>query len=124
MHNHETTSYYLILKKMEREGNSKMWYFINCSQKDHQSSAFHFVQRVVDDLAHDSTCQEETDNFIFKEAEKRFQLAIETPISFSNLIEQLGYNGDSKIAQQLVEARYDILDDLDEATALILEEIG
>ena len=60
----------------------------------------------------------------FGEAEMRFQLAMEAPITSSMLIEQLGYLGDSEIAQQLVEGRYDIPDELDDATALILQENG
>ena len=51
-------------------------------------------------------------------------LAMEAPITSSMLIEQLGYLGDSEIAQQLVEGRYDIPNELDDATALILQEIG
>ena len=43
----------------------------------------------------------------------RFQLAMEAPISSSKLIEQFGYLGDSDIAQQLVEGRYDIPEELD-----------
>ena len=101
-----------------------MWYFINRSQKDPRSGAFHFVQRVVDDVVEESTCQEETEDFIFGEAEMRFQLAMEAPISSSKLIEQLGYLGDSDVVQQLVEGCYDIPEELDDATTLILEEIA
>ena len=54
----------------------------------------------------------------------RFQLAAEAPISSSTLLEQLGYLGDTEIAQQLVEGRYELPEDLDDATTLLLQEIG
>ena len=53
-----------------------------------------------------------------------FHLATEAPIEKTSLIEQLGYLGDSAIAQQIIEGSYDIPDEVDDATALILEEIG
>jgi len=113
-----------IKAKMEREGQKKMWYFINRSQKDLRSGAFHVVERVVDGVVQESTDQEETEQFIFDEAEMRFQLAAEAPIESTKLIEQLGYLGDSEIAKQLIEGRYEIPDELDDATALLLQEIG
>jgi len=36
-----------VKQKMARESGGKMWNFINRSQKDPRSGAFHFVQRVV-----------------------------------------------------------------------------
>ena len=55
----------------------------------------------------------------------RFELAAQAPISGgTTLIDQLGYLGDSEIARQIIEATYDIPDEVDDVTALILEEIG
>jgi hypothetical protein len=102
-----------------------MWYFINRSQKDPRSGAAHIVQRVDENRdTEDSTCKEDTEGFIFAENEYRFQLANDAPISHTKLIDQLGYLGDSGIAQQIVEGRFEIPDEVDDATALILEEIG
>ncbi len=42
----------------------------------------------------------------------------------TKFIKQPGYFGDSNISQQLVEGCYDIPEEIDDATALILEEIG
>ena len=111
---------------MEREGQKKMWYFINRSQKDPRSKAVHIVQRVSakDGTIEDSTTKEDTEDFIFAENEYRFQLANDAPISSTKLIEQLGYLADSDIAQQIVEGSFEIPDELDDDTALILEEIG
>ena len=39
-------------------------------------------------------------------------------------MEQLGYLADIEIAQQLIEGKFDVPDDINDATALILEEIG
>jgi hypothetical protein len=46
------------------------------------------------------------------------------PISRIKLIDQLGYLGDSKIAQKIIKGTFDIPDEIDNATTLILEEIG
>ena len=72
----------------------------------------------------ESSTQEETEQFIFEETEYHFQLAMEAPISRTKLIDQLGYLGDSKISQQIIEGTYDVPDKIDNATALILEEIN
>jgi len=109
---------------MEREGNKKMWWFINRSQKDPHTAAPHVVSRMVDGVAQDSQSQEETERFVFDETEFRFQLAADAPISKTKLLEQLGYLADTDIAQQLIEGKFDIPDDVDDATALILEEIS
>jgi len=113
-----------IKAKMEKESNSKMWYWINHTQKDPRCGTFHVVQRVVDGILQESDGQEETEDFIFEEMEVRFQLAAKAPISKTKLIKQLGYLGDSEIAKQLIEGHLQIPDEIDDATALILEEIG
>jgi len=115
-----------IKAKMEQEGQKKMWYFINRSQKDPRSKAVRIVQQVSakDGAIKDSTTKEDTEDFIFAENEYRFQLANDTPISGTKLIEQLGYLVDFDIAQQIVEGSSEIPDELDDATALILEEMG
>ena len=69
-------------------------------------------------------CKEDTEGFIFTENEYRFQLANDAPISHTKLIDQLGYLGDSDIAQQIVEGRFEIPDEIDDAKALILKETG
>ena len=113
-----------VKSKMLREGSKKMWYFINRSQKDKRCSAFHFVQTEVDGQIYETSTQYETESSIFEEIETRFQLACEAPISRTKLIDQLGYLGDSEIAAQIVGGTYEIPAEVDDATALILEEIG
>ena len=113
-----------IKEKMEREASGKMWYWINRSQKDRRCGSFHTVQRVVNGVVEESQTREETERFIFDETEVRIHLATDAPISSTKLIEQLGYLGDSEIAQQIVEGRFEVPDEVDDATALVLEEIG
>ncbi len=113
-----------IKAQMERESQRKMWFFINRSQKDPRCGAFHQVKRIVNGVEKESEGQVECEDFIFEENEFRFQLAAEAPISSTKLIEQLGYLGNSEVAQQLIEKKFDIPDEIDDATALILEEIG
>ena len=93
-----------IKEKMEREGNKKMWYVINRSQKDPGGKAIHTVQRVIDGELQESIQQEDTEQFIFEETEVRFGLANDAPISRTTLIQQLGYLADTEVAQQLVAA--------------------
>ena len=101
-----------------------MWYVINRYQKDPGGKSIHSVQKVVNGQVVDSTSKEETVQFIFGETEFRFQLANDAPISKTKLVKQLGYLTDTEIAQQLIEGTYDIPDEVDDATTLILEEIG
>ena len=113
-----------IKATIQREKNAKMWYVINRSQKDPGGKSIHSVQKVVNGQVVDSTSKEETVQFIFGETEFRFQLATDAPINKTKLVKQLGYLADTEIAQQLIEGTYDIPDEVDDATTLILEEFG
>ena len=61
---------------------------------------------------------------IFAKTEYRFQLAMDAPISSTDLLEKLGNFAETEIAQQIVEGTFDIPDEIEKATAEILEEIG
>ena len=91
-------------------------------RSSHGGTAYRITYGLRD--VEDSTSQAETERFIFKENEHRFQLAADAPISKTKLLNQLGYLADTDIAQQLIEGTFGIPDKLDDATALILEEIG
>ena len=102
-----------------------MQYFINRSPKDPRSGAAYTVQRVTKNRdTEDSIYNEDTKDFIFAEKKYHFQLTNDAPISHTKLIDQLDYLGDSDIEQQLVEGSFEIPDEVDDVTALILEEIG
>ena len=78
-----------IKQKTEREGNKKMWYFINWSQKDPRSiAAPHVVSLIlmVGGVAQDSTRKSETEQFVFNETEYCFRLAADAPISKIKLL--------------------------------------
>ena len=59
-----------------------------------------------------------------QETEVHFTLAHSAPISKTLLGEKLCYLSDEAVALDIVLGRYEIPDDMDEATALILRKIG
>ncbi len=114
-----------IKNAIEREYQSRMWYWINRSQKDPRAkSILHPQKQLPDGSVVEATTKEEAEQMIFNETEVRFQLANDAPISKTMLINQLGYLADTDIAKQLVEGSYEIPDEVDDVTALLLEEIG
>ena len=83
------------------------------------------AQKVTaDGLVKESTTQEETEEMIFEETDCRFQLAMDAPISSTDLLSKLGNLAHTEIAQQIIEGTFDIPEEIDEATAEILEDIG
>ena len=64
------------------------------------------------------------EQFIFEETEQIFQLAANAPIKTTKLMKQLGYLAYSEISEQVLNRTFIIPSDLDDATALVLEEIG
>ena len=61
---------------------------------------------------------------IFEETEYRLQLAMDAPISSTDLLSKLVNLADTEIAQQIIEGTFDIPEEIDEVTAEFLEEIG
>ena len=62
---------------------------------------------------------------IQRECETRFLLGHSAPISKHKLLaEQLGYLSDGEVARQIITGVYEIPDDLDPVTTLVLHEIG
>ena len=61
---------------------------------------------------------------IQQESECRFHLAHSARITKSSLAYQLGYLSDTEIAREILEGTYDIPNDVDETTELILDEIS
>ena len=78
---------------------------------------------MVNRMAEDSTSKEAMEQFIFEETEQKFQLAANAPIETTKLMKQLGYLANSDIAEQILNATFIIPLQLDDATALVLEEI-
>ena len=55
----------------------------------------------------ESTSQDDTERKVFEEMECRFQLAMDAPISSSDLIHQLGHLMDTDVAKKIVEGSFD-----------------
>ena len=56
----------------------------------------------ADGLVKESTTQEETEEMIFNETEYRFQLAMDAPISSTDLLSKLSNLENIEIAQQII----------------------
>ena len=114
-----------ILRKIHAEESKKIWFQIRRAMKAPQGRATMMVQKMTTSgLVKESTTQEETEEMIFGERKYRFQLSMNAPILSTDLIEKLGNFADTKIAQQIIEGIFDTPDEIDEATAEILDEIG
>lgn len=100
-----------------------MWYVINRLQKDPGGKVTHTIQQVINGEVQESTNQEDTEDFILEETEMRFVLAGDAPISKTQLIKHRGYLVDTEVAPQIIEGSYEILEAMDDATALLLTEI-
>ena len=114
-----------ILRKINGKESKKMWFQIGRAMKVPQGRATITVQKMTAAGAvKESTAQEETEEMLFDETEDRFQLAMNAPITSTDLITELGNLADTEIAQHIVVGTFDIPDEIDKATAEILEEIG
>jgi hypothetical protein len=113
-----------IKQKIDGEHTRKMWYIISRATKGPRSPAVLKVERIINGR---KVCLEEEEGVVSaiqEETEVRFTLAHSAPISKTLLGEKLRYLSDEAIALDIILNRYEIPDDMDEATALILREIG
>ena len=78
----------------------------------------------AEEIVKESTTQEGNEAMIFDATEYRLQLAMDAPISSTDLVAKLGNLADTEIAQQIIEGTFDITDETDKAAAEILKEIG
>ena len=114
-----------LQRKIDRENGMKMWFYINRSMKGARRRATMVVQKVMPDgTTVESTSQDDTERMIFEETECRFQLTIDSAISSSDLIHQLGHLVETDIAKQIVEGSFGFPEELEKATVAVLEEIG
>ena len=82
------------------------------------------VQRVINGRTETYTGQHDVETAIQKECEIRFTLAHRAPIMKTYLAKKLRYLNDEELARSILDGTFEIPDDMDDATALILEEIG
>ena len=114
-----------VKQRIEREYSTKMWYHIKRIVKDSFRGAILEIEVHDDDggiVRLDS--KDDVEAAIQRECEVRFQLGHSAPITTSLLAEDLRYLSDSSIAEKIIRGEYDIPDGLDNATALLLDEIG
>jgi len=113
-----------IKQQMQRENSKKVWYLIKRTVKDPRSPSVLKVQQVINGEVQEFHEQDEIERAIQEECEVRFTLAHSAPIMSNLLGEKLRYLSDEEIARQIITGTYEIPDELDPATKMILEEIG
>jgi hypothetical protein len=113
-----------IKQTIHWEKSKCMWYLIKQTVKDPHSPSILKVQQVQDGETREYVVQEDVENAIQGECKIRFSLAHSTPIMSSLLGDQLRYLQDEELARLIITGTYDIPTNLDEATTLILKEIG
>jgi uncharacterized protein (UPF0332 family) len=109
---------------MEREGIKRMWWTIRSVMNDKSGKSVTLVEKVVDGKTVECTAEEDVIAAIQEETEVRFHLANSAPICQGLLGEQLGYLADTKTAQRILDGSFQPGVEIDDATALLLEEIG
>jgi hypothetical protein len=82
------------------------------------------VEKVVDGKTVEYTAKEGVIAAIQEETEVRFHLANSAPICQGLLGKQLGYLADTETAQRILDGSFQPGVEVDDATALLLEEIG
>ena len=80
-----------ILQKINAEESKTMWFQIGRAMKGPQGGATMTVQKMTaEGIVKESTTQKETEEIIFDEMEYMFQLAMDAPISSTDLMAKLG----------------------------------
>ena len=113
-----------VKQKIEGEHCRRMWYLITRTTKGPRSPAVLKTQCIIDGKRVQFEDKEGVVDSIQRETEFCFILAHSAPISKSYLAEKLRYLSDEQIAMDIILQKYEIPDTLDEATTLILREIG
>ena len=113
-----------IKDRIQREHNKRMWATIKKVVKDPPTRSVVKVERLENGWKIEYITQEEVEEAIKTECSQRFTLAHSAPIMNSLLGERLRYLADDKIAKEIITGTYEIPEDIDPATKLILKEIG
>ena len=101
-----------------------MWHQIKRTVKDPQIPSVLRVQQVIKGEIQEFQEREEVKSAIQRECKGRFTLAHSTPIMITLLGDKLRYLLEEEIARQIITGTYNIPEEMDTATKLILEEIG
>ena len=93
---------------IQREENSRMWYFINRVTDDPKSGGVLRVERYVNNEFETNTEQEDMASCIQEKIEFRFLLAHSAKITNTTLAEKLGYLSHAQVAEALIAGTMDI----------------
>lgn len=113
-----------IQQVISREHMTRMWYYIKRVTKDPHSPSILKVQRMRDGRVVEYDRKEDVEGAIQKECEVRFTLAHSAPVAKTLLGDRLKYFSDEVLARSIIDGTYEIPEDLEPATALVVEAIG
>ena len=113
-----------IRNRMRRESSKLAWRRINRVVRPATGRSCLQAQEEIGGNIITHTTKAEVEAAIQRECTGRFQLGHAAPIKSSLLGEEVGYLSDAKVAQDIIMGTYDIPDDMEEGTALVLKEIG
>jgi hypothetical protein len=113
-----------VKQVIQREENSRMWYFITRVTDNSKSGGVLRDEQYVNGELETITEQEGMVSCVQEETEFRFILAHSAKIPNTALAEKLGYLSDAQVAEALITGKMDIPKDVDSMTALILDKIS
>lgn len=120
----DTATEKAIHHRMKQEHDRNIWKRIKRATNTSTSRACMEVQVKRGQVTTSYTSKPDIENAIQHEIKSRFALGNSAPISRSLLGEDLKYLANSEIAFAIIDGSFQIPDDLDPATMLILREIG
>ena len=120
----DTSTERAIHQRMQQEQNSCMWKRIKRVTNKSTSRACREVQVSNGQSMITYTQKEDIEQAIQQEIRNRFSLGNCAPISNTLLGTELRYLSNSDIAPSIISGTYNIPDELDEATTMILHKIG
>ena len=114
----------VMKERMQRERNSSIWKRINKVTRPSRGRACREVQRDIDGRIHTFTTKASVEYHIQQECSSRFQLGHSAPIASTLLGYELQYLQNQELAYSILMGTYEIPPHLDQATQLVLREIG
>jgi hypothetical protein len=112
-----------ILRTIRREEQKSVWRRINRAIDKPSPGAIPLVQKMEDSEVVDITETEEMNKEIQDVTEKQFDLSMSAPITMSSLCAKLGFLSDTDFATSLFRGEVHILEDVNDATTTVIEEI-
>ena len=113
-----------IKDRIRNEHSKKTWQRINRVTRPLSGRAVLQVEEEVHGTTVAAKDKETVEMTIQRECDAHFKLGHSAPISNTLLGEELRYMSEPEIAERIISGTYSIPDDFDQATALMLLEIG